>query len=1808
MANKVVIDVGLNDQTQAGNASVVAGAEKTKLTLEQKHLAMLAAHRAAEEKFARDNAAIFLDIEHEKYAKAAEEFRQLQERNQRAAAKFLDDATRPLTPEQAKAGEAARAIIQQAPPPIVQRVVNDVDPIEQQAVSPIVQRVVNDAEPVRPVVAPPPIVQRVVTDAEPPRVTQPQPITQRVDVDQPPLITTPTLPPIVQRVEIEPIDAAEIQQAATIASKSIEALRADTTALMVAFQKLRANGLDNADDADIAHFTRLSEKLESTRAKVADLSQEIRKRVATAGDTGQSLAGFAEAIEQEVARGKQSIDGFAAKVRSEEEQQRIAATRTANIIDEVREQQAMTGQRRAEQAAAAFVQAEAEQQAAAQKTASIIQSVRDQQSQIANRAAEEAARAFLREEEAAAKAEQQFEQTTAAMRQIGEAAQKSASESQRLWREADEADRLAASFRKVITEIERSGDKSEETQQKLARLIAEEQQLGQSAPALRRQALEHENAARAAAMQGDALAATARAEGIASDQANRLTQSNQLLTKSFDAAAIARHRAELMATGVAMNDAQRGSAGAAQAMLQLGYAVDDVQYGMRGIVNNIPMLVQSMGGGAGLAGTLAIVGVVANQVANHWDELTEAVKRSGGTFAAAKSWLEILTQGARSYAQQGGSGMVEYLHSLGLVTDAMREQSRVNLLANDREEAFRAAKTLATKQLADQDKAAAKESAEIHAKEIKSLSELREKVSALKEEQIRAASVDLKILPEGEKAAAIARLEQVSTEFAAYRAELTQQEAAQKARLLEGAKLTEEAINRSRTQSAEIAKQTALTKELHEIELKRASITSGADSFDDESERVARESRREAHLDRMRQATEQAKQASERTASDENASDSQKAARRSAYHAAVMRQIEAEAESRKQKAEDVAAFEQLQANKMAALDAAAIEIRKRALADAQQEERRAIAADEAAKRDGGNQADVAHKKAADDRKKATDERIKAEGELAKQIAANEQRIHDTETRNDDARTKQRIADELAIGKARERASLEAAQREQAIEDAKNVKRKDALRAEPQIQEAAQQIQQRIDPREVERIALRRRQDEAERNLRAERMEAGEAIKAGEVAKVRREAGRDFIQDRNAGKAKAELAGVADELFAGAVDNARGLAEPVREALKAISREFAAKLRDAAAIEADVAKIKKEAPGDKAAAKRGETPDEREDRLRDELNERRRLKGLEPLDKDEKPAAPPPKVVAPPMPLRSPSEIAASLVGTPDATPKATEFREKLRGEEQFAKPTGATGGRPLDTTKEAPEVLDKKIADKERIISDAIAEATANGWHEINRRTLVATWEKAGGNVDWFRDYVKRGMESKRRQVAGLPDEEPENESEDPRVVENRKRLAEAEAARKRAEDAARRAGLNREQIAQAGDDAWSKSEKESWKRVTATADTKVAQKELDNLTKPRIVDVTVNLTQEQPKPLVDRNATDTITTDQQPRADITGQQVTDVVAVDQSKREPLAAQEVTDTVRTKQEGREPLVDRTATDTIRTKREPPRFLDDEPEQQREPPRFFDELDRPEPIEPQRITDTIETNQEPREPLVPQAVTDRVSVDQAKREPLAPESVTDTIGVTQQARDPLASQEVTDTITTDQQPRAALTGQRATDVVSVEQAKREPLAPQSVTDTIEKSQTPREILKPQSVTDRATVTAEADTTAADKAISALTRPRTVEITATTKQPKPDASSDYEIPTLPADNTGPKMVAAMRELVAATTKANAAKSRSDGEVLAALQKLTELQTDLANREESSRDVVAQVVDHVNLLQSQLVAQAGSTTVRSLRAGTV
>jgi hypothetical protein len=70
--------------------------------------------------------------------------------------------------------------------------------------------------------------------------------------------------------------------------------------------------------------------------------------------------------------------------------------------------------------------------------------------------------------------------------------------------------------------------------------------------------------------------------------------------------------------GAAMPALEKSTGMAAQKMLVLGQFVDDAQYGLRGVVNNMPQVVQAFGGGLGLAGGIGIAAVAVSQLSSAW--------------------------------------------------------------------------------------------------------------------------------------------------------------------------------------------------------------------------------------------------------------------------------------------------------------------------------------------------------------------------------------------------------------------------------------------------------------------------------------------------------------------------------------------------------------------------------------------------------------------------------------------------------------------------------------------------------------------------------------------------------------------------------------------------------------------------------------------------------------------------------------------------------------------------------------------------------------------------------------------------------------------------------------------------------------------------------------------------------------------------------------------------------------------------------------------------------------------------------------
>ncbi len=100
--------------------------------------------------------------------------------------------------------------------------------------------------------------------------------------------------------------------------------------------------------------------------------------------------------------------------------------------------------------------------------------------------------------------------------------------------------------------------------------------------------------------------------------------------------------------GVAMQGARKDIGGAA---MQAAYFFDDMQYGLKGVVNNIPQLAMALGLGGGLAGIISIAAVAANLLWEKFGGAKEAkaeTEKATGAVDAMKQSLE----GARKAAEE----------------------------------------------------------------------------------------------------------------------------------------------------------------------------------------------------------------------------------------------------------------------------------------------------------------------------------------------------------------------------------------------------------------------------------------------------------------------------------------------------------------------------------------------------------------------------------------------------------------------------------------------------------------------------------------------------------------------------------------------------------------------------------------------------------------------------------------------------------------------------------------------------------------------------------------------------------------------------------------------------------------------------------------------------------------------------------------------------------------------------------------------------------------------------------------------------
>ena len=100
-----------------------------------------------------------------------------------------------------------------------------------------------------------------------------------------------------------------------------------------------------------------------------------------------------------------------------------------------------------------------------------------------------------------------------------------------------------------------------------------------------------------------------------------------------------------------LRELKTSSGMSAQGVLQLGYAIDDLQYGLSAIVNNIPQVAVGLGLGAGIAGAVGIAAVAVSQLVSHWDQLSSVLEAnwSGKTAEELMKIKENAEAGAAAF-------------------------------------------------------------------------------------------------------------------------------------------------------------------------------------------------------------------------------------------------------------------------------------------------------------------------------------------------------------------------------------------------------------------------------------------------------------------------------------------------------------------------------------------------------------------------------------------------------------------------------------------------------------------------------------------------------------------------------------------------------------------------------------------------------------------------------------------------------------------------------------------------------------------------------------------------------------------------------------------------------------------------------------------------------------------------------------------------------------------------------------------------------------------------------------------------------
>lgn len=116
----------------------------------------------------------------------------------------------------------------------------------------------------------------------------------------------------------------------------------------------------------------------------------------------------------------------------------------------------------------------------------------------------------------------------------------------------------------------------------------------------------------------------------------------------------------------------QGSIG--DAALAFAYFADDAQYGLRGIMNNIPQLALMLGVGSGLAGVLSVAAIAVNFLWEKFSGASEAAKQTDEATKQTEELTTAITEASEAASRLFQTDFEKYLASLREATELWERQ------------------------------------------------------------------------------------------------------------------------------------------------------------------------------------------------------------------------------------------------------------------------------------------------------------------------------------------------------------------------------------------------------------------------------------------------------------------------------------------------------------------------------------------------------------------------------------------------------------------------------------------------------------------------------------------------------------------------------------------------------------------------------------------------------------------------------------------------------------------------------------------------------------------------------------------------------------------------------------------------------------------------------------------------------------------------------------------------------------------------------------------------------------------------------